>query len=409
MTTPAGASAAIVLRPEWLIDGVADVVLRHHEVVVEGGVITAKQPVDATAGDGRVVDLPGTTILPGLIDVHVHYTIDGSRTDVDAIALGAVEPSERAVLIGARNARVALRSGVTTARSAGASRGLDIALAAAIEAGDVPGPRLLPAGQAITITGGHGRHFGIEVDGLDEMVRAVRALCRDGAKVIKLVASEAAMLVGGLAGVPELSAVEMTRMTIEAKRLQRTVLAHAQTSAAVVAAARAGVDSVEHAFLADEEALTALAVSNAYLTPTLAVTDVYSRMSDLSDERRRRQEVISVQHRASCEMAVRMGIPLVAGTDCGVPGVLPDMLALEVELLRDHGLSTMAAIRAATVNAARLVGLGHEVGTIEVGKRADLVGVEGDLAADITCLQRPVLVMKHGEVVRMDNAVCDAG
>jgi imidazolonepropionase-like amidohydrolase len=392
---------ALVIRPGWLIDGRSAAPLAGHEVVIEGTVISAVRPAAAAPGpDGaELLELPDATLLPGLIDCHAHYTIDPGLNLEDGIEQGARDPRERAVLIGARNARLALQAGVTTARSAGASRGLDIPLAAAIEFGDIPGPRLLPAGPAITITGGHGQHFGVQVDGPAEMVRAVRALARDGAQVIKLVASEAAMLTSNLAGVPEFTAGEMTLMVNEAKRLHRTVLAHAQSSAAVKAAAAAGVNSIEHAFLADEEALLAIRDSGLFLTPTLSVTDVYSSLAGLSEQRRRRQEEISRRHRASCETAIRLGIPLVAGTDCGVRGIFPDMIAREVELLHDHGLSVLDAIRAATVNAAELLGLAGEIGTVDAGRRADLLVVDGDLARDVTRLRNPSYVVQDGAIV----------
>jgi len=389
----------IVLRPGLVIDGRSDAPRRDLEIVIEDGTIVALRSARPSAPqDATVVELPETTVLPGLIDCHVHYTIDPSL-DVQGIARGAVEPPERAVLIGARNARRALSAGVTTARSAGASRSLDISLAAAIAAGDVPGPRLIPSGAAVTITGGHGQHFGIQVDSIDGMITAVRALARDGALVIKLVASEAAMLTTGLAGVQELTTEEMSAMSREARRLGLRVLVHAQSSPAVAAAAEAGVDSIEHAFLADEAALQSLKDSGAFLTPTLTVTDVYSRMPGLTAEVTRRQAEISAKHRAACEMAIRMGIPVVTGTDCGVRGVFPDMIAREIALLHDHGLEAMDAIRAATVNAARLLGLSDEIGMVEAGMRADLIAVPGDPTADLRRLAQTLLVMRHGVIV----------
>jgi imidazolonepropionase-like amidohydrolase len=385
-----------------VIDGVAGEPLTGHEIVIENDLIAAVRPIDTgRAVDGQLLELPGTTALAGLIDCHVHYTIDATRPD--GIEQGALDAPERAVLIGARNAARALRSGVTTARSAGASRGLDIELAAAIERGDVPGPRLHPAGGAITITGGHGSAFGIQVDGIDGMVAAVRGLVRDGARVIKLVASEAAMLTTNVAGVQELTEVEMTAIVAEVKRLRRTVLAHAQNSSAVVAASRAGVDSVEHAFLADDDALGELKNSGAFLTPTLTVTDVYSTRTGLTDAQQRRQAELSVLHRRSCEAAIRMGIPVLAGTDCGVPGIFADMLPREIALLHDHGLSALDAIRAGTLSAARLLGIDHEVATLVAGKRADILVVDGDPAADLRALAAPRIVLQAGSIVHTES------
>lgn len=384
------------------MDAVSDQARRGLEILVQEGLIAAVRPVGGPAPDGiPVLELPDATVLPGLVDCHVHYTIDPRLDVADGIADGGSDPPQRCVLVGARNAREALRSGVTTARSAGASRGLDIALAAAIERGDVPGPRLLAAGPAITITGGHGRHFGIEVDSVTEMIRAVRRIVADGAQVIKAIASEAAMLTTGLAGVQELSREELAAIVAEAHRLERRVLAHAQGAAAVVAAAEAGVDSIEHAFLAGDAALRSIATSGAFLTPTLSVTDVYAGLEGLSEPVRARQRAISAQHRASCERAIELGIPLVAGTDCGVRGVLPDMLPREILLLADHGLTPIEAIRSGTVRGAQLLGLSDEIGTVEVGKRADLLVVRGDPLADLDALADPLLVVKHGQRISL--------
>ena len=396
-------SDCLVLRAARVIDAVADHAEEGLELLIRGGRVEELRPVGEPPPDAEVITLPDATLLPGLIDAHVHYTIDGNLPD--GIAAGARHSPAQAALIGARNALSALVSGVTTARSAGASRGLDIALAAAIAAGDVPGPRLLPAGPAITITGGHGQQFGIEVDDPTEMVRAVRRLVRDGAEVIKAVASEAAMLTGPRAGIAELTQEEIHHVVEEAGRLARRVLVHAQDSASVTAAARAGATSVEHAFLADGDALLALRDSGAYLTPTLSVTDVYAHRDDLSAEVEERQRELSRLHRRSSERAVELGIPLIAGTDCGVPAVMPDMLPREVRLLHNHGLSPIEAIRSATSTAAQALGLAGEVGRLEPGFVADVLVVRGDPLADLRALEAPLLVVQGGAVTVRDGCL----
>ena len=269
----------------------------------------------------------------------------------------------------------------------------------AIAAGFVAGPRMLAAGLAITITGGHGRQFGREADSILELVRAVRANVRDGSDVIKIVSSAAAMVTTPEAGVEELTQAEIEAIVREAARLHRLVLSHAQNSAAVTASALGGVASVEHAFLADEAALRSILDSGATLVPTLVVTDVWKTLPGLSDDQRRRQAEIEVAHRRSCETAIRLGIPIATGTDCGVRGVMPDMLSREVKLVHEHGATPMAAIQAATSVAARLLGLDAEVGTIEPGKAADLILVDADPLADLRALEHPSLVMQGGAVV----------
>jgi imidazolonepropionase-like amidohydrolase len=368
-------------------------------VVVRDGRIDSIEPTGAAPADERTIDGAGMTLLPGLIDCHAHYPID--PTVEDGFLQFRQDPDTTIALRAAREARRALEAGITTARSAGSPGRFDVVLRDAIEAGYVAGPRLLAAGPALTITGGHGWLFGTEVNGEAEFVRAVRANVRDGADVIKVVASEAAMLTpsDNGAGGPEMTEGEIAAVVSEAARLRRRVLAHAQGGESVQRAARAGVASVEHAFLAEERDLEVLAESGATLVPTLSVTDVTHSIEGLSPAARERQDLIERLHRRSCETAIRLAIPVATGTDCGVRGVRSDMIAREVRLLHEHGASPIVAIRAATATAARLLGLEDEIGTVEVGKRADLLLVEGDPLSDLRCLEHVRLVVKAGELV----------
>jgi imidazolonepropionase-like amidohydrolase len=399
-------TAGWLFRDVRLIDGLAPQARDGMDVLVVGDRVTGIEPGEPAiraerlraqleAGvDIREVDGTGRTLLPGLIDCHAHHLLDASAPTM--FEREERDPDASVVLRGARAARAALAAGVTTVRSAGAPRGLDIPLAMAIDAGDVPGPRTIPAGRAITITGGHGRRFGIEADGEQALRTAVRANVRDGARVIKAVASEAAMLTTEVAGVQELSEAELRAIVDEAARLRCGVLAHAQSDAAVRASARAGVASIEHAFLADEATLELVAASGVTLVPTLSVTDVWRTLPGLSDERRARQTALERLHRRSCETAVRLGIPVATGTDTGVTGVRPDMVAREIRLLHEHGLGAMDAIIAGTAGGARLLGLDADTGSIGVGKLADLVLVDGDPLADLRRLERPVMVLRAG-------------
>jgi imidazolonepropionase-like amidohydrolase len=397
----------IVIRSVRLIDGVADEARASVDVTVDGGTVTSIAPSapDAAPGDGAtVIDGTGRTLLPGLIDCHAHYPIDA--TVEDGFEQFRHDPDTTIALRSAGAARRALEAGITTARSAGSPASFDYVLRDAIDAGDVPGPRMLAAGPALTITGGHGWLFGREVDGEAEFARGVRANVRDGADVIKVVASEAAMLSGADkgAGGAEMTEGEIRVSVDEAARLGRRVLAHAQGGESVRRAARAGVASVEHAFLAEEADLEVLAASGATLIPTLSVTDVWRTIEGLSAEARERQDLIERLHRRSCETAVRLGIPLGTGTDCGVRGVTSDMVAREVRLIHEHGASRMTALKGATSIAARTLGLDAEIGTVEVGKRADLLLVDGDPLADLRKLEAVRAVIKAGELVRWVTA-----
>jgi len=394
-----------------LIDGVSPDARDDVDVVVDDDRIVAVVPHGAVVPPSIpapeppiVIDGRGCTLLPGLIDAHAHYTFDPNEGSIAAIARRS---DAEIVLTAAGHAARAVRAGITTARGAGSIRNLEFVLRDAIAAGHVPGPRLVAAGSAIGITGGHGHQFGIEADDALGLCQGVRRVARDGADVIKIVASEAAMLTTtGLApgrmvqGDAELTETEIAAIVAEARRLHVRVMSHAQGSESVIASARGGVDSVEHAWLADRVAIEALAASGAFLVPTLVVTDVNRDLPGLTAVQRSRQDLIEQRHRASCEIAIELGVPIATGTDTGEVGVTSDMVWREIALLRDHGASAMAAIQAATSAAARLLGLAGEIGAVEPGMLADLVLVEGDPLVDPGRLAAPRLVMQGGRVIR---------
>ncbi|MEO6207618.1 MAG: amidohydrolase family protein [Candidatus Limnocylindrales bacterium] len=394
---------AVLFRDVALIDGLAETRREHVDVLVDGERISAIDPHDPArpiAAATVVLDGAGRTLLPGLIDAHAHYTFDPTE---GSIAVIARRSDAQIVLAAAGHAALALRAGVTSARGAGSIRNLEIVLRDAIAAGHVPGPRIVAAGTAVGITGGHGSQFGLEADGRDALVTATRQVIRDGADVVKVVASEAAMLTTtGLApgrmvhGAPELTEDELRAVVETAADLRVRVMSHAQDSESVRRSAAAGVRSVEHAWLADEHAMEAVAASDAWLVPTLVVTDVNRTLPGLTPIQRERQDLIERCHRASTEAAIRFGIPLATGTDTGEVGVTADLVWREIVLLHEHGATAMAAIKAATSSAARLLGVDVETGTIEVGKLADLVLVDGDPLTDLTRLSAPAVVIQAG-------------
>ncbi len=392
------------IRDVRLIDGRSDAPREHVDVAVEGGRFMAVEPHDPTRpAEPDDIDGRGRTALPGLIDAHAHYTFDPTEGSLQVIA----RRSDATILAGARrHAALALRAGVTTARGAGSIRNLEVRLRDEIASGATSGPRLVVAGTAVGAVDGHGAAFGVEATGPDGLAAATRRVIDDGADVVKVVASEAAMLTttghepGRMVhGRPELDEDELRAIVGAAGERRRRVMSHAQDDESVRRSAAAGVASVEHAWLAGEAALEALAASGGWLVPTLVVTDVNRTLPGLTPVQRERQDLIERTHRASTAAAIRLGIPLATGTDTGEVGVTADLVWREVVLLHDHGASLMAAIRAATSSAAALLGLDDETGAIAPGLAADLVLVEGDPLVDLTRLARPVLVLQGGRVV----------
>jgi imidazolonepropionase-like amidohydrolase len=396
----------VLIRAVRVIDGVGDEPLPSLDVLVADGRIAevaAHDPAREVPAGTAVVKGLGRTLLPGMIDAHAHYTFDPTQGSLQAIAQ---RPDAEILAAAADHAARALRAGVTTARGAGSIRNLECSLRDAIAAGRVAGPRIVAAGTAVGSVGGHGSAFGLEAEGTDGLAAATREVVSNGADVVKVVASEAAMLTttglppGAMVfGAPELSADELRAIVDTAAELGRRVMSHAQDSESVRRSVEAGVDSVEHAWLADEGAIESLAASGAYLVPTLVVTDVNRTLPGLTPVQRERQDLIERLHRVSTETAIRLGVPLATGTDTGEVGVTADMVWREIALLHNHGASPMTAIKAATSSAARLLGVDQETGAIEVGKLADLVLVEGDPIVDLSRLASPVAVWQGGRSV----------
>lgn len=396
----------LLLRDVRLVDGVADTVRPGVDVVVVGELIESVSDHDPTLAvppGTSVVEGSRRTLLPGLIDAHAHYTFDPTEGSLQAIAL---RDDDLIMAAARRHAAIALRAGVTSARGAGSMRNLGIALRDEIASGRTPGPRLVEAGTAVGSVGGHGSAFGLEASGPDGLAAITRQVIDGGADVVKVVASEAAMLTttghapGAIVnGAPELTVDEVRAVVDVAREAGRRVMSHAQDGESVRRCVDAGVTSIEHAWMADEAAIERLAVSGAWLVPTLVVTDVNRTLPGLTPAQRERQDLIERTHRVSTETAIRLGVPLATGTDTGEVGVTADMVWREIALLHDHGASSMVAIKAATSSGARLLGIDHEVGTVEVGKVADLLLVDGDPLVDLGVLEHPVGVWQRGQPV----------
>jgi len=394
-----------VIEAVRVIDGLAEQPLESRDVIVDDDRITAVvphgSPIDA--GTARVIDGRGRTLLPGLIDAHAHYTFDPTEGSLQVIA---GRPDDEILARAEGHAAVALRAGITTARGAGSIRGLELVLRDRIAAGLVRGPRIVAAGTAIGAPDGHGIAFGIGARGPAALAAATNAVMDGGADVVKIVGSEAAMLTTtghadarDVFGRPELDEAEVRAIVEVAHAHGRRVMAHAQDGESVRLCARAGVDSIEHAWLADRGAIETMAEHGTTLVPTLAVTDVNRTLPGLTPAQRQRQDLIESRHRASTEAAIELGIPLATGTDTGEVGVTPDMVWREIALLVAHGAPPMAAIKAATSGAARLLGLDAAIGRVAPGYRADLVLVEGDPTVDLSTLARPLDVWKAGRAV----------
>ena len=375
-------------------------------VIIEGGKIVSIGPAAEVKGDAVRIDLPNATILPGLIDAHTHLTME-PRFGYERLAIS----TPREALIGAKNARLTLVAGFTTVRNVGASDFTDVALRDAINAGDVPGPRMLVSGPALSITGGHCDNnmlpfqYHATSDGVADGIPAVQHKVREnikyGSDLIKVCATGGVLSLGDNPQHSQYTLEEMKAIVGDAHRLGRKVAAHAHGAEGIRWAAEAGVDSIEHGSYIDDAGIATMKEHGTYLVPTLYLGDWMMDNAGLTrlppPLLAKAQEVIPAA-RKNIAHAFASGVKVAFGTDAAVypHGLNAHEFAVMVRL----GLTPLQAIQAATINAADLLGWSGKVGTLEPGAWADLVAVDGDPIKDVTTLERVHFVMKGGEVVK---------
>ncbi|MGO4221919.1 amidohydrolase family protein [Lysobacter sp. TAF61] len=360
-----------------------------------------------------VIDLRDRYVLPGLIDSHVHLVSDkaGVEGQLDGVSKGVADHAYEAAV----NARKTLAAGFTTVRNLGDEDGVTLALRDAIAAGKLPGPRIIDAGNAISTTAGHmdptlgfrdELHAAIDVhgntcDGAEDCRRAVRLQVGRGVDVIKIATT------GGVnsrigAGLGQQMFDDEAKAIVETAHLyHKKVAVHAHGADGIAVALRAGADSIEHGTLLDDADIALFRKTGAYYVPTLSTVNGYKERLARNPEAYTGEVRSKIEWRIgitgqALERAVPAGVRIAFGTDAGVS--MHGRNADEFELMVAHGMTAASAIQAATVNAADLLGLADEVGSLEAGKRADLIAVSGDPLSDVTVLKQVQFVMKDGRV-----------
>lgn len=413
------AQQVLVLRAARLFDGKSNRLVSPGVVVVVGDRIQAVGAGGPIPSGADVVDLGDATLLPGLIDAHTHLShpyipdfrqriVDGQRKTVAEQTLDATE-----------DLRKTLMAGFTTCRDVGSSEFIDVGLRNAVASGKIPGPRMLVAVKSIGATGGHcdpggGMRYGLRkesgieqgvINSPDEARAAVRFNLKYGADVIKTCATGGVLSANDEVDTPQLTQTELDALVDEAHSLRRRTAAHAHGATGAKRAIRAGIDSIEHGSFLDDEALEMMKAKGTFYVPTLIagwwiVQQVDQKKLVLSPSVVAKARAAWGSVGQTFTKAVNMGVRIGFGTDAGV--YPHGMNATEFQLMVEHGMKPVDALKAATSGDAELLGLADRIGVLEAGKLADIIAVPGDPTQDVRQMSKVKFVMKEGRIYRRD-------
>jgi imidazolonepropionase-like amidohydrolase len=379
-------------------------VLEQRDIGIKGTRFVDPAKLDPGAG---VIDAEGLTVLPGLINAHVHFCLDGSNDSVPRLISEAhLTTAYRA----AASAEDTLRAGTTTVRDVGCSGAIGIYLKKAIDAGFVRGPRMLASGPCIVMTGGHNRFIGVEVDGVEEARKAARQHLKLGADLIKVVSTGGVITSGVEPEHVQLSVQEMKAAVDEAHNCGKHAASHAQGEQGIANSLEAGVDTIEHGIYLTPLLIEKMLKQGSVLVPTLTpmrrilLGSGDDKLPNYAVEKMRRTSEPWLE---SFRQAMAAGVPIVAGTDAGTPGNPHGSVAVEVKFMVEAGMTEELALKSATNVAAEAIGLGDKVGQIREGFYADLIFVRGNPLEDIRNLDNLCGVMKDGEMIWFNPKASD--
>lgn len=403
----------VAIKAAQIIDGTGAEPIKNGVIIVTDDKISAIGSNLQIPTGAKVIDLGNTTLLPGFIDAHTHL-IMRVVGDPEGANARFRDYDSFAAILATRNAEKTLLAGFTTVRNVGAPNFDDLALRKAINDGWIPGPRMLTAGHSLGITGGHCDENGFKpgvadgdfktgiADGVDAVRAAVRYQIKYGADVIKTCATGGVLSEGDAVGVTQYSYEELKAMVEEAEKHERKVAAHAHGTEGIKIAVRAGVASIEHGSFLDEEGAKMMAQKGTYLVPTLLAGETVERLAKngvMKGLRGEKALAAAAAMRHAIKIAIANKVKIALGTDAGVyeHGLNGHEFTLMVEW---GGMRPMDAIVAGTANSAKLLGLDKTIGTLTVGKFADIVAVEGNPLENIKTMEQAVFVMKYGAVYK---------
>lgn len=389
------------LKNVRVIDVANKKTIENAHVVINGAYIEKVSTEPLNNVDGTSLDLTGKTLLPGLVDAHVHLS-GNARPDV---LERFRDPEAVVALRAASNARITLEAGITMVRNLGEKAYADVHLARSIEMKESVGPRVITAGRGISIVGGHGTPVIREVSGADDARLAVREHVKAGVDQIKVIASGGVLTAGTVPGASQMTMEELKAIVDEAKTHFKPTSAHAHGTQAIRNCIEAGIDSIEHCSLPDEESLELMAEKGIFMVPTFTSGEMilrYGKEAGIREEVIEKSKRMAEEHKKRFYQAVTKGVKVAMGTDVSTPYNEHGENAVELELMVDAGMSPMDAIVASTRHGAEVCGMADKTGTIAAGMYADLLVVDGDPLSDITILQNKEnfhLIMKEGDVV----------
>jgi len=376
--------------------------------VIENGTVAVDEKLIAFVGPakrfpsskkGRVFDIGRKTLLPGLIDAHVHLCLDGSP---DPMISASRDSIPELTLKAAHHASQTLEAGITTVRDLGGKDYIDIAIRDGIESGLLWGPRMICSGRLICMTGGHGWQFGREANGVDEVREAVREQLKAGVNLIKLMATGGIMTKGVDPGSTQFTLEELIAGVEEARKAGRRTASHAQGTEGIKNSIWAGIDSIEHGIFLDNEAIELMREMKIFFIPTLSAPYQIVKAGTkrgVPSFAVEKSQLVMKTHWQSVRKAHKAGLSIAMGTDAGTPFNCHGENLKEMELLVKAGLTPMEAIVATTKTASEVLGLEKKIGTLEKGKLADLLVVDGDPLKDMKLLQKKdkiLVIMKEG-------------